>query len=161
MKIILLQNVPALGQKYAVKDVADGYAGNFLLPRRLAVVATPALLKDLEQKKTTMAKVAERDESATKALVKKLDGYKLEISAKATEEGTLYAAIGIEELKAAFIKHKLDIGNATIKTGEPLKELGEHVITLQFPHNLEAEVKVMLVPEAAKEEEGKKKKKAR
>ena len=145
MRVILLKDVRGFGQKDDVKSVSDGYARNFLLPRGFAVAATEALLKGVEQQKSAKKHKAEMTLKATQELIKKLDGYELEIPVKASEEGTLYAGVGNEEIRNTFEKKGMEIGQATMKNNTHLKEVGEHTVTLQFPHNLEADIRVMLV----------------
>lgn len=148
MKVILTKDVTSLGRKYDIKTVADGYAKNFLFPRGLAVASTPALEKEAERKKATRAASQEADLKATQELARKLEGHELELQAKASETGTLYATIGVEELKAALAKKKIDIGNARIKSGESLKELGRHAVSLQLPHAIEATLTASIIREA-------------
>lgn len=146
MKVILLKDVVSLGRKNDVKNVADGYAKNFLLARGLAVAATENLEKEAVAKRSAQAQKVATTLKATQELIKKLDGMELAISTKASPEGSLYAAIGMEEIQNAFLRQKLDLGETVkIKNSDHLKELGEHSITLQFPHNLEADIKVTLV----------------
>lgn len=145
MKVILLKDIYSLGRKNDIKNVADGYAKNFLLARGLAVAATENLEKEATVKRAMLAKKVATTLKATEELIEKLDGMELEISAKASPEGSLYAAIGMEEIRGAFIKQKIYIGeNIKIKNSDHLKELGEHAVTLQFPHNLEADIKVII-----------------
>ncbi|MDO8557656.1 MAG: 50S ribosomal protein L9 [bacterium] len=149
MKVILIKDVLSLGKKYDLKTVADGYARNFLLPRGLAVFSTPVLMKDAERKKAAIITSQETDLKTTQELARQLDGYALEIHAKAAEEGTLYATVGIEELKSAFAKKKIDIGNARLGSGELLKELGKHSVILNLPHAIEVKINVVVVKEAS------------
>lgn len=144
MKVILLKDVRALGRKDDIKDVSDGYARNFLLPRGLAQAATETQVTGARQRKIARAHEAETTLKAAQELVKKLDGYELEMPVKASREGTLYAAVGIEEIRTALEKKGIGIGEASIKNNTHLKEVGEHAVTLQFPHNLEAVIRVML-----------------
>ena len=161
MKVILIKDVPSLGRKDDVKDVADGYARNFLLPKNLVVVASSALLRVTEQKQAEKVKVADADMQKIETLIKKLSGYEIKLEVEAAEEGTLYAGVGFEELKIALAAKKLDISGAELKSTEALKTLGKHVVTLEFPHNLKAEVTVVLAGkvEVKKKEKKKTKKK--
>jgi len=144
MKVILTKDVSSLGQKDDMREVADGYARNFLLPRGLAVPATSGELKAWEGRRAAREAASLVGLKQAEELVKKLDGYELEMSAEANEEGTLYSAVGSDEIIAALQKNGFAIGRARIRLEEPLKSVGEHTVTLEFSHGLEAEIRVIL-----------------
>lgn len=132
MKIILLQNIPKVGKKFDVKDVSDGHALNFLIPRGLAEIATPNALKHVEGKKAAdegNRKV--RDEMIAKNL-HELEGKTIEIEEKANDKGHLFAGIKAEEL-AGIIKTQtsLDVSPEHIMLDKPLKEVGEHKVKME------------------------------
>ncbi len=132
MKIILLKDVPKIGKKYDVKDVADGYALNLLLPRKLAVVANAQAIKKVEEQK-------EKDKVEKKIqadlLVKNLEMLKelrLTIKEKANEKGHLFAGVTREMLVQEIVKNaRLNLDPDYIKLEKPLKEVGEHVVTIE------------------------------
>jgi large subunit ribosomal protein L9 len=133
MKIILLQNVPKMGKKYDVKSVADGYALNFLIPRGLAKVATDSTLKQidiLKAKEEAMRKV--HNDLLLKNLGD-LEDIRIEVSEPANDKGHLFAGIHSSEL-AIIIKEKtqLDIPPENIVLDKPIKEIGEHKITVKI-----------------------------
>ena len=103
MKVILLQDVPKMGKKYEVKDVNDGYARNFLLPKKIAEIATPGALKQLETRREKEVKAVKEKDSAIKQTLEKLKDFVLDIKEKANENGHLFAGIDAkrisEELK--------------------------------------------------------------
>ncbi|MDP3963379.1 MAG: 50S ribosomal protein L9 [bacterium] len=146
MKVILLKDVRALGRKGDVRNVADGYARNFLIPRGLVLLATAALAAEAEKLKAARVKIAELNLQQTQALIKRLADAKVAIRAKASEEGRLYAGVGIEEIRQALTGEKIDIGNARIKGDVHLKTTGAHNVLLQLPHNLEAKITVTIDP---------------
>lgn len=161
MKVILTKDVPSLGQKNDLKEVNDGYARNFLLPQGLAILATPGALKTWELQKTKREQTAAEDLKRTEEVIKQIDGYELEIAAKANEEGTLYKGIDGPAILAALKSKGFAVGNATAQLAEHLKTVGEYEVVLEFPHKLEAKIQVIITASDSKnqvaEEKNKKK----
>ncbi len=145
MKIILLEDLRNLGKKGDAKEVADGYARNFLFPNKLAEAVTPAALKRLEQEKVRLVKEEEE-------LKKKLEGIKrilkeryLEFSLKTDERGGVFGSV----TKEIILKALRDAGwlgreRIEIKLERPLKELGEHQIEVNLKKGIKANLKVIL-----------------
>jgi len=98
MKVILSEDVENLGKKYDVKDVADGFAMNFLLPKNLVKIATKNSLKWLEGQKANMEKNAEEELKKTQELASKLDGNEVVITVPVGEEGQLFSAISAQKI---------------------------------------------------------------
>jgi len=143
----LLRDVEKLGDKYDVKEVADGYARNFLFPQNFAEPATKAALKQLESKKEAAAKEAEEDLAATETMVAGLDGQEIEITAKIDENGKLFGSITAVKIAKAFKDKGFNVQKKQVKLVEPIKEVGDYDITLEFPHGLEAKIKVIVAEE--------------
>ncbi len=122
MKVILLKDVPSIGHKFEVKTVADGHALNFLIPRRLALSATPSAIKQIELLRSQSAAEQKIHLDLLIKNIAALDGQVLEMKAKVNEEGHLYAGIHKKEL-VALIKEKahLDISEDAIELEVPLK----------------------------------------
>jgi len=163
MKVILLKDVPNLGRKNDVKTVADGFARNFLFPKQMARAATEQAVKEAVQRKSAKAKKQELDLKETEELIKKIDGMDVEIESRSSEAGTLYAGIGFDEIREAFEKKKIDISGSVLKGDPEIKEVGEYELVLQFPHNLEADVRLSIVAKAEQDnaKEATKKKKGK
>ncbi|MEK7581859.1 MAG: 50S ribosomal protein L9 [Patescibacteria group bacterium] len=145
MKIILLKDVAGLGKRYEVKEVASGYARNFILPKGLAEPATEkalARVKDL----TVMAEVEIKiQEELLRKNVKSLDGQKISITEKANDKGHLFAGIHKEELQK-LLKENLhaEVPIDFIKLEKPIKETGEFEIEI---NNGEMKAVITLVVE--------------
>ncbi len=148
MKVILLQDVENLGIKNDIKDVADGFARNFLFPKNLAKPATEAAIKQSEQEKELMAKKAEEDLAATELVVSQLDGQEIEILAKTEENGKLYGSITAAKIAKALKDKGFDIKLKQVKLAEPIKEAGEKEVIIEFSHGLEAKIKIIVTEEA-------------
>lgn len=148
MKVVLLKNVKNFGQEGDVKEVAIGYARNFLLPQKLAVEATEDKIKEVEAKKTQKAKDAEIDLAKAQELVSKLDGLEIEISAKASAEGTLYGALSSAKIAAALKSKGFEVNKDDIKASH-IKEIGEHEVVIDLEHGLHAKI-VLIINEEKK-----------
>jgi large subunit ribosomal protein L9 len=143
MKVILLKDIPNLGSEGDVKEAASGYARNFLFPKGLAEVATDEKIKAVEEKKAKKAKDSELDLANTEKLVQKLEGQTVEIKAKASDEGTLYAAVSSAKMAKVLQDKGFDIKKEQIKA-EHIKELGEHEVTIELNHGLEARITLII-----------------
>jgi len=147
MKVILLKDVEELGKRGDVKNVADGYARNFLFAKNLAKPATKQALKELEAEKETEAQIAEQELKKIEGIVSQIDGLEIEVIEKMDEGGKLYGALN--EVKIAkILKDKgLNIKKNQIKIPQPIKTVGEYPVTISFDHGLEAEIKIIIVEE--------------
>jgi len=132
MKIILLKDVRKLGKKYEIKDVADGYALNSLIPQDMAVPATNSYLKLVEAKKKQSAMMKEGFKKAFEFAVTKLPEGKLHIKGKVNEKGHLFAGIHVEQIIEEFKKETGVILCAEhFELEKPLKETGNHIVDLK------------------------------
>ena len=147
MRIILLQNVEKLGKKYDIKEVADGYARNFLIPKGLAKPATKENLKWLESQKEIEVKKAEEELKKVEAVATNIDGQEIIIPVKIGEEGQLFESITSQKIYEKLKELGFEIKKSQIDLPEPIKELGEYPVKIKFEHNLEAEIKIIVVEE--------------
>ena len=147
MRIILLQNVEKLGKKYDIKEVADGYARNFLIPKGLAKPATKENLKWLETQKEIGVKKAEEELKKVEAVATNIDGQEIIIPVKIGEEGQLFESITSQKIYEKLKELGFEIKKNQIDLPEPIKELGEYPVKIKFEHNLEAEIKIIVVEE--------------
>jgi large subunit ribosomal protein L9 len=133
MRVIFLQDVPKVGKRHDVKEINDGYVMNFLLPRKLAVPATPQAVADLEKRKKNIE--IER-EVQTDLLLKNLEEIKgkiVKIKGKANEKGSLFKAIHKKEIVEEMHKqHHADIAEEFIVLEKPIKEVGEFEIPISI-----------------------------
>lgn len=137
MKIILLKDVKGVGKKYDVKDVKDGHALNSLIPQGAAVHATDKNIKTVEIKKRTDLEHKKIQEDLLIMNLKELDGIKIEISEKANEKGHLFAGIHKEQIIPVIKEQtRIDILPEFIILEKPIKELGEHEITVKVSDRL-------------------------
>lgn len=132
MKVVLLTDVQKLGRKYDVKDVSDGHALNFLIPRGLAQVATDSLVKRIEADKAKDTEKRKKEEAIITEKLSALEKSPIVISGKANDKGHLFAGINKAEL-APEISRAIgyDIAPEFIKIEKPIKEVGEHTIEVK------------------------------
>jgi large subunit ribosomal protein L9 len=132
MQVILLKDVSKIGRKYDVVNVADGFAANSLLPKRLAERATPARIAEMAKRKHTSQAA---DEARRADLMTKLATLKdtpITITAKADEQGHLYKKIHADDIVAALKNdHAIEIEEDSILLEAPLHEVGEHTVQVE------------------------------
>nr|HID12616.1 50S ribosomal protein L9 [Anaerolineae bacterium] len=148
MKIILTRDVPNLGQAGDVKDVATGYARNYLIPKGLAVKATSGALKEFERRRAAEARRTERLAARAEALAQRLSSITLTFEAKAGEKGRLYGSITPADIAEALereVGERLDRRKHILS--EPIRQVGEHTVSVRLAADVVAEVKVMVKPE--------------
>lgn len=143
MKVILLKKVPGLGDIDEIKEVAEGYARNFLFPNHLAVQVTPSLEKEKEQRIKKKASQSIQDLQAQQSLAQRLDGVEVEIAEKTNDGGVLYAAVTPQKISKALEKMGLKVLPEQVKT-KPIKEVGSSPVTIKLGHGLEAEITVII-----------------
>ncbi len=146
MKVILLKNVENLGKEGEVKDVANGFARNFLFPRNLAQPATEAAIEDVEAKRKKKAAMAKIELEESQKLAEQLEGSEIFIKVK-EKEGRLFGSVNEKTISKAFKEEGLDIKPEKIILAEPIKEMGEYDVQINLNHGLEANIRVILVAE--------------
>lgn len=143
MKVILLQNVKNLGKVGDVKEVSDGYARNFLFQRKLAEMATDSGIKNVEILKSKMAAAEQADLEKVQQLAESLQGREIVILAK-EKDGKLFGSINAKTISKELKKENIDINEKMIILAEPIKEVGEYDVNIEFNHGIEALVKVVV-----------------
>jgi len=138
MKVILLQDVKALGKKGDIKEVAEGYGRNFLVPRGLVAEATAGNLKRLQLEEQKKEDQATKALSEARRMAGKLDGIVLEIVARAGEGGRLFGSVTNGDIAGALQKKNLTIDKRRIELAEPLKTLGAHRVCVRLHPNVTA-----------------------
>jgi len=147
MRVILLQDIENIGKKYDIKEVADGYARNFLIPKSLAKPATEEALLWLETQKEIEAKKAEEDLKKVQEIASAIDDQEVIIPVKVGEDGQLFESINVQKIFEKLKELGFNVKKTQIELPESIKELGEFPVKIKFEHNLEAEIKVIVVEE--------------
>ncbi len=144
MKVLLLKDVYKLGRAGDVKKVADGYGRNFLIPQRLAVLATPTALKKAEHIRTEAAATRDVLNKELSGFAEKLNGLVLTFPAKAGETGKLYGSITPQMIAEAIQKKTgIELNRRQVDL-EPIRTLGEHKVHLRLTMDLVPEIKVIV-----------------
>ena len=142
MKVILLQDVKALGKKGEVVNVNDGYARNFILPKKLGVEANGKNLNDLKLQKNNEAKVAQEHLDAKK-LAEELKAGKVVLTMKVGEGGRTFGSVSSKEIAEAVKEQMhLDIDKKKIQLKEQIKTLGTHIVSVKLHPEVTAELNV-------------------
>lgn len=143
MKVILLQDVKALGKKGEVVNVNDGYARNFILPKKLGVEANGKNLNDLKLQKNNEAKVAQEHLDAAKKLAEELKAGKVVLTMKVGEGGRTFGSVSSKEIAEAVKEQMhLDIDKKKIQLKEQIKTLGTHILSVKLHPEVTAELNV-------------------
>lgn len=146
MKVILQQDVRGQGKKGQLVDVSDGYARNFLLPKKLAVVATPDNLNTMKQQEKARKAQQAAEKAEAEALSKKLEGLTVKVAAKAGEGGRLFGAVTAKEISEALAaQHNINIAKTKLVLDEPIKACGGYQIKAKLGYEIVGTVNVMVV----------------
>ncbi len=147
MEIILREDVEKLGQRGQVVKVAPGYARNFLLPKRLAVAATEANKKIVEQERQAHLRREAKAQGDAQDLGKLLGAVELTIAQKAGENDQLFGSVTTADLAAAFEKQGYTIERKRILLEEPIKTLGDYKVSVRLHREVSVDVPVHVVKE--------------
>jgi large subunit ribosomal protein L9 len=146
MKVILLKRVPHLGLEGEVKEVAQGYARNFLFPQNVAVQASSSALRAMEEREKAQGERGLRDLRVAEALATRLGGHEVTLKKKANEQGTLFGAVTADEVSQALRKEGFKLEPSCLRFSKPVKETGAHTVHATLPHGLEAEFPLTVEP---------------
>ena len=147
MKVILMTDVPALGHRGETRDVANGYARNFLLPRKLAVAATPANLKNVEHLKRQRAKEDHRALEAAKATAARIEALTLSVTARASEDGRLYGSVSAQDVLEFLEKNQVPVEKRRIQLDDPIKAVGDYQVPIRLLGDVTASLTVSVAAE--------------
>lgn len=147
MRIVFLQTVPGSGQVGEVKNVANGYARNYLLPRKLAAPATPDNLRQAEARSQADVRRQARLDAQAREIATKLEGQTVTIAVRVGEQGRLFGAVTSQD-----IAHEVsrlagrEVDHRQVELEVPIREAGEYAVTVKLSRNVETTVSVAVVP---------------
>lgn len=130
MKVILLKDIPKIGKKYESKEVAAGYARNYLIPNKLADIASEKALKKVELLKSLHEEKVREEQKKLAEKMEKLAGTVVKFSAKANEKGNLFAGITVDVIAEEIQKTAPEVREENIVLEKPIKDLGEHQVQI-------------------------------
>ena len=144
--MILQQDVKGQGKKGQLVDVSDGYARNFLLPKKLAVIATAENLNTMKQQEKARKAQQAAEKAEAEALSKKLESLTVKVAAKAGEGGRLFGAVTAKEISECLAQqHGLNIAKTKLVLDEPIKACGGYKIKAKLGYEIVGTVNVMVV----------------
>jgi large subunit ribosomal protein L9 len=143
MDVLLLKDVDRLGKAGEIKKVSDGYARNYLYPKGLAVAATPGAIKQAQALREAETKRKAKELNEAEALAQKLDGLTVTFQARAGEGDRLYGSITNSHIAEAIQEQTgLQVDRRKIDLEEPIKELGDHAVSIRLAASAEAKITV-------------------
>ena len=147
MRVVFLETVLGSGQAGEVKNVADGYARNYLLPRKLALPATPENLRRAEAKAQGEARRQGRLDAGAQAVLAQLEGKGVTIAVRVGEQGRLFGSVTSQDIAQEVSKLAgQEIDHRQLELPEPIREVGEYSVVLRLTRNVEVALPVAVVP---------------
>ena len=147
MKVILLDDVAKLGRRGEVRDVSDGYARNFLIPKKLALSASAGNLKNLDHIKKQQESKAERIKDDAHGMQQRIEALTYEERRQASEEGKLFGSVTSQHIADFLDRHGVKLERRRINLDEPIKTLGETMVPVRLHADVTAQLKVSVTRE--------------
>jgi large subunit ribosomal protein L9 len=148
MRVIFLHDVPSVARAGEVREVADGYGRNFLLPKGLATLATPNELKRLELRRQAEAQQQALSEEEARALAEKVEGLVLTLKAKVGAKGRLYGSITNADIAQGVSRiADCEVDKHKVRLEEPIREVGEYEVVLRLSKDVVPKLKVIVEAE--------------
>jgi len=147
MEVILLDNIDKLGSRGQLVKVADGYGRNFLLPKKLAVAATPQNRKWVEQQRVRFLKLEAKEKADAADLATLLDDVSVAVIRKAGEKGNLFGSVTSLDISEKLVSQGYHIDKRKIHLATPIKVLGEYNVPLKLHRDVTATIKVVVEPD--------------
>ena len=148
VKLILREDVPNLGDAGEVVNVKPGFARNYLIPQGKAIAATAANVRELEHQKRVIAERVARELKLLEGERAKIEGVAIEIAAQAGEEGRLFGSVTAAQIAEQLAERGLEIDRRRIVLDDPIRQLGEHNVTVRLHRQVAATIKVKVVAAA-------------
>ena len=148
MEVILIENVDKLGTRGQLVKVADGFGRNHLLPKKLAVAATPQNRKWIEQQRQKFLKLEAGEKSEAEELGKLMEDLRLAFIRKSGDQGTLFGSVTAMDVAAQLADRGYQVDRRKIQLPNPLKTIGEHDVAIRLHRDVTANIKVVVEAEA-------------
>lgn len=147
MKVILTETINSLGIIGTEVDVAAGYARNYLLPQKKAVIASPENRRKLEQEKAKFEIQIAKEKELAEQMAQKLEGVVCQVSAKISEEDRLYGSVAVREIVNALASQNIQVEKRMVLLAEPIKTTGTFKIPIRVYTGVEPEITLEVIPE--------------
>ena len=148
MKVILIDEIRGLGTRGDVVQVKDGYARNYLLPKKLAREATTGNLKSIEQERKKWALMADQEKVAAQKSAEAVEGTKITIHKKVGDNGHLFGSVTTADIAEALTAKGVEVDKRRIELASPIKTAGVHDVDIRLHKDVAAHIQVEVVPEA-------------
>lgn len=148
MKVILTDEVYGLGGRGEIVTVKDGYARNYLLPKKLAQEATTGNIAVVEQQKRKWALLGQEEKKAAEELAAKLGNVEITIEKKVGDSGTLYGSVTTMEITSGLEAKGFEVEKRQLELGEPIKTLGKHEVSIRLHREVSVSITVNVIGEA-------------
>jgi large subunit ribosomal protein L9 len=147
MDVILREHIDNLGRRGEVVKVADGYARNYLLPRKLALLATEGNKKQIERERSKFEAKEAEEQTTAQAVANRLTGVEIVIARKVGETAALYGSVTSGDIAEGLAAKGFEIDRRKVQLAEPIKQLGEFDIPVKLYRDVSARIKVKVVAE--------------
>ena len=148
MKVLLTETIDSLGIIGSEVNVAKGYARNYLIPQKKALIATPQNRKQLEQVKAKFELQIAKEKNIAEEMAEKLQGVTVTIPAKVSEEDRLYGSISVRDILEALEKQNITLEKRMVLLTDPIKQIGTYMVPIRVYKDVEPEITVEIVPES-------------
>ncbi|MGB7919565.1 MAG: 50S ribosomal protein L9 [Desulfobacterales bacterium] len=148
MKVLLTETIDSLGIIGSEVNVAKGYARNYLIPQKKALIATPQNRKQLEQVKAKFELQIAKEKKIAEEMAEKLQGVAVTIAAKVSEEDRLYGSISVRDIIEALDKQNITVEKRMVLLTDPIKQIGTYMVPIRVYKDVEPEITVEIVPES-------------
>ncbi|MCD6129802.1 MAG: 50S ribosomal protein L9 [Deltaproteobacteria bacterium] len=153
MKVIFIEDVEGTAYAGDIKEVANGFARNYLVPRKLAFPATKKSIKSFQEKEKSILKKAEKKIRDTQNLKEQIEKVSLDFKRKVGKEGKLFGAVTSQEISEALLDKGIDIGRKTIRLKQDMKKIGEYLVEVALYRGIKANLKIVIEAEEEKEKQ--------
>jgi len=143
MRVILLNDIESLGKKGELKDVSDGYAQNFLLPKKMAEIATSEAIEKLKQDQKKIQEEENKLEESLRKIASEIQNKKITLKAKAEKE-KLFGSIGRKEIALELKKQNFEIKEEFILLKDPIKKIGKSEVIIDFGKNIKTKITIAI-----------------
>jgi large subunit ribosomal protein L9 len=151
VELLLIQTVDHVGKQGEVVEVKRGYAMNFLMPQGLATIATDHHKRMVDKHRAKLQEIQDARMAGLRTMAQDLGKQSITIEANANDEGHLYGSVGAPEIVSALKRNEITITADQVRLKGPLKELGLYTVNIHLGHDIEAELKVWVVPTVSEE----------
>ena len=149
MEVILREHVDNLGRRGEIVKVAEGYARNFLLPRKLALAVTEANKRQIERERQAAEARDAEEKAGAEAIAQRIMALDIEIARRVGENDTMFGSVTAADIAAALHAKGFEVEKRKITLHDPIKNVGEHTVPVKIHRDVTAQVKVKVVPEKA------------